>query len=168
MSAWIVTRDHLDLLLTAALAWHLTPAERADKTGRLLWKENCLPDECLQPAAWSEMHVGVRCLDLVTVVCIDFVLRKVRGSSVAAEHGHMSRGQRQDDLICIGQSDGAWLIDAVDRPANTEGRYVAEQELASLRCQDLKDMSTESLAIPVKPIFEHASDEEISLDQPIR
>ena len=40
MSAWIVNRDHLDLLLTAALAWELTGPEQADETGRMLWKEN--------------------------------------------------------------------------------------------------------------------------------
>lgn len=40
MSAWIVSRDHLDLLLTAALAWDITPPGEADETGRMLWKEN--------------------------------------------------------------------------------------------------------------------------------
>ncbi|GAA0547375.1 hypothetical protein GCM10010172_31450 [Paractinoplanes ferrugineus] len=40
MSAWIVSRDHLDLLLTAALAWEITPPGEADETGRMLWKEN--------------------------------------------------------------------------------------------------------------------------------
>lgn len=40
MSAWIVSRDHLDLLLTAALAWDITPPGEADRTGRMLWKEN--------------------------------------------------------------------------------------------------------------------------------
>ncbi len=40
MSAWIVSRDHLDLLLTAAQAWGITNAEHADDTGRMLWKEN--------------------------------------------------------------------------------------------------------------------------------
>lgn len=40
MSAWIVNRDHLDLLLTAALEWDLITGEHADATGRLLWKEN--------------------------------------------------------------------------------------------------------------------------------
>ncbi|GAA2470932.1 hypothetical protein [Winogradskya humida] len=40
MSAWIVSRDHLDLLLTAALAWEITPPGEADKTGRMLWREN--------------------------------------------------------------------------------------------------------------------------------
>jgi hypothetical protein len=40
MSAWIVNRDHLDLLLTAALAWNLITGEQADATGRLLWKAN--------------------------------------------------------------------------------------------------------------------------------
>jgi hypothetical protein len=40
MSAWIVSSDHLDLLLTAALAWDLTIPEHADETGRMLWKEN--------------------------------------------------------------------------------------------------------------------------------
>ncbi|MEU1811053.1 hypothetical protein [Micromonospora aurantiaca (nom. illeg.)] len=40
MSAWIVNRDHLDLLLTAALEWDLVTSEHVDATGRLLWKEN--------------------------------------------------------------------------------------------------------------------------------
>ncbi len=40
MSAWIVSRDHLDLLLTAAQAWGITNAEHADDTGRMLWNEN--------------------------------------------------------------------------------------------------------------------------------
>lgn len=40
MSAWIVSRDHLDLLLTAAIAWAITTAGEADETGRMLWKEN--------------------------------------------------------------------------------------------------------------------------------
>lgn len=40
MSAWIVNRDHLDLLLTAAVEWKLITAEQADQTGRMLWKEN--------------------------------------------------------------------------------------------------------------------------------
>ena len=40
MSAWIVSHDHLDLLLTAAVAWEITPPGEADETGRMLWKEN--------------------------------------------------------------------------------------------------------------------------------
>ena len=40
MSAWIVSRDHLDLLVTAAVAWDLTDREHADEAGRMLWKEN--------------------------------------------------------------------------------------------------------------------------------
>ena len=40
MSAWIVSRDHIDLLLTAALAWQITAPGEADQTGRMLWKEN--------------------------------------------------------------------------------------------------------------------------------
>ncbi|GGN37949.1 hypothetical protein FHR83_005397 [Actinoplanes campanulatus] len=40
MSAWIVDRDHLDLLLTAAVQWDLITADQADDTGRMLWKEN--------------------------------------------------------------------------------------------------------------------------------
>ncbi|WIN00011.1 hypothetical protein ACTOB_003686 [Actinoplanes oblitus] len=40
MSAWIVNRDHIDLLLTAAVQWKLITAEQADSTGRMLWKEN--------------------------------------------------------------------------------------------------------------------------------
>ncbi|MEU8664688.1 hypothetical protein [Actinoplanes philippinensis] len=40
MSAWIVDRDHLDLLLTAAVQWNLITADQADDTGRMLWKEN--------------------------------------------------------------------------------------------------------------------------------
>jgi hypothetical protein len=51
MSAWIVSRDHLDLLLTAALAWNLITAERADQTGRLLWTENLTSVAYRYPAA---------------------------------------------------------------------------------------------------------------------
>jgi hypothetical protein len=40
MSAWIVGRNHLDLLITAAVAWGLTRREHADETGRMLWREN--------------------------------------------------------------------------------------------------------------------------------
>ncbi|WP_436528284.1 hypothetical protein [Actinoplanes sp. HUAS TT8] len=40
MSAWIVDRDHLDLLLTAAIDWDVITADQADGTGRMLWKEN--------------------------------------------------------------------------------------------------------------------------------
>lgn len=40
MSAWIVNRNHLDLLLTAALAWDLAVPEQADEIGRMLWAEN--------------------------------------------------------------------------------------------------------------------------------
>jgi hypothetical protein len=40
MSAWIVGSDHLDLLLTAALSWDLLNRDDADKTGRMLWREN--------------------------------------------------------------------------------------------------------------------------------
>jgi hypothetical protein len=40
MSAWIIDRDHLDLLLTAALAWEIAVPERADDIGRMLWSEN--------------------------------------------------------------------------------------------------------------------------------
>ena len=40
MSAWIVSRDHIDLLLTAALAWEITAPGDTDVTGRMLWKEN--------------------------------------------------------------------------------------------------------------------------------
>lgn len=50
MSAWIVSRDHLDLLLTAAVAWDLTAAEQADETGRMLWKENLASVAYLYPA----------------------------------------------------------------------------------------------------------------------
>ncbi|WP_433616811.1 hypothetical protein ACQP2P_15895 [Dactylosporangium sp. CA-139114] len=40
MSAWIVSRDHLDLLITAALAWGLTSTDETDDIGRTLWREN--------------------------------------------------------------------------------------------------------------------------------
>jgi hypothetical protein len=40
MSAWIVDRDHLDRLLTAAVQWDVITADQADETGRMLWKEN--------------------------------------------------------------------------------------------------------------------------------
>lgn len=40
MSAWIVDRNHLDLLLTAAIDWDVITADQADAIGRMLWKEN--------------------------------------------------------------------------------------------------------------------------------
>jgi hypothetical protein len=40
MSAWIVHRDHLDLLLTAAIDWNVITTDQADETGRMLWKKN--------------------------------------------------------------------------------------------------------------------------------
>jgi len=40
MSAWIVSRDHLDLLISAGIAWNLTTADHADEIGRTLWREN--------------------------------------------------------------------------------------------------------------------------------
>lgn len=39
MSAWIVGKEHIDLLVTAALAWELVVAEKAEETGRMLWLE---------------------------------------------------------------------------------------------------------------------------------
>jgi hypothetical protein len=39
MSTWIVDKVHIDLLVTAALAWELVVEEKADETGRLLWQE---------------------------------------------------------------------------------------------------------------------------------
>ena len=40
MSAWIVSRDHLDLLLTAAVAWELAAPDDTDRLGRMLWTQN--------------------------------------------------------------------------------------------------------------------------------
>ncbi|MET7397334.1 hypothetical protein ABZS66_28000 [Dactylosporangium sp. NPDC005572] len=40
MSTWIVSRDHLDLLITAGLQWNLTTEDDADDIGRTLWREN--------------------------------------------------------------------------------------------------------------------------------
>lgn len=40
MSAWIVNRDHLDLLVTAALTWEAAVPEQADDIGQMLWSEN--------------------------------------------------------------------------------------------------------------------------------
>lgn len=39
MSAWIVSKTHIDLLITAALAWELIVQEGADEAGRMLWSE---------------------------------------------------------------------------------------------------------------------------------
>lgn len=39
MSAWMVSKTHIDLLITAALAWELIVPEQADETGRMLWRE---------------------------------------------------------------------------------------------------------------------------------
>jgi hypothetical protein len=50
MSAWVVSRDHLDLLVTAALAWDLTALPHVDETGRMLWKENLLSGAYRYPA----------------------------------------------------------------------------------------------------------------------
>jgi len=40
MSAWIVTRDHIDLIITAALSWEAAVPEQADMLGQMLWREN--------------------------------------------------------------------------------------------------------------------------------
>lgn len=40
MSAWIVSKQHIDTLVTAALAWELAVIEQADEIGRMLWQEN--------------------------------------------------------------------------------------------------------------------------------
>lgn len=40
MSMFIVGKDHIDLMITAALAWGLAAPERADAIGRMLWAEN--------------------------------------------------------------------------------------------------------------------------------
>ena len=51
MSAWIVSKDHIDLLVTAALAWEQAVPEQADHIGQMLWRENlesityCYPDD---------------------------------------------------------------------------------------------------------------------------
>lgn len=39
MSAWIVSKNHIDLLITAALSWELLVPEQADAAGKLLWLE---------------------------------------------------------------------------------------------------------------------------------
>lgn len=39
MSAWIVSKNHIDVLITAALAWELVVQEQADEKGRMLWEE---------------------------------------------------------------------------------------------------------------------------------
>lgn len=41
MSAWIVSKRHIDLLVSAAIAHKLIDREDADETGRMLWRE-CL------------------------------------------------------------------------------------------------------------------------------
>lgn len=41
MSAWIVSRAHIDTLVTALVTWEFVLPEQADDTGRMLWAE-CL------------------------------------------------------------------------------------------------------------------------------
>lgn len=41
MSAWLVSKEHIDLLVTAALTWEYAVPEKADEIGRSLWLE-CL------------------------------------------------------------------------------------------------------------------------------
>lgn len=40
MSAWIVSKTHIDAMVTAMVAWELIPPEDATRIGRLLWEEN--------------------------------------------------------------------------------------------------------------------------------
>lgn len=40
MSAWLVDCEHIDTMVTAALAWELAVPEKADEIGRMLWGEN--------------------------------------------------------------------------------------------------------------------------------
>lgn len=40
MSAWIVTKKHIDYLVTAAINAELIAPSKADETGRMLWAEN--------------------------------------------------------------------------------------------------------------------------------
>jgi hypothetical protein len=42
MSAWIVSKRHIDYLVTAAVANEIVPYSKANETGRMLWKENLL------------------------------------------------------------------------------------------------------------------------------
>ena len=60
MSAWIVNRNHLDLLLTAALAWGLLDADDANDMGRLLWKENLASVAYRYPADHDGQRPGPR------------------------------------------------------------------------------------------------------------
>lgn len=40
MSAFIVSKLHIDFLITAAVGWKALEIEEADKTGAMLWREN--------------------------------------------------------------------------------------------------------------------------------
>jgi xylose isomerase len=40
LSAWIVSKKHIDYVVTAAIAAELIPGSMADTTGRVLWGEN--------------------------------------------------------------------------------------------------------------------------------
>jgi hypothetical protein len=46
MSAWIVTKKHIDYLVTAGIAAEVVQPSKADETGRMLWRE------CLQSVAY--------------------------------------------------------------------------------------------------------------------
>lgn len=58
MSTWIVNRDHIDLLLTAAVAWGLTDVAHADEVGRLLWRENLASVVFSYPASRDGQRPG--------------------------------------------------------------------------------------------------------------
>lgn len=40
MSAWMVTQEHVDVLVSAAVAFKLIEPDQATETGRMLWSEN--------------------------------------------------------------------------------------------------------------------------------
>jgi hypothetical protein len=58
VSAWIVHRHQLDLLLTAAIAWQIVDADSADNTGRTLWAENLASVAYLYPHSRDGVRPG--------------------------------------------------------------------------------------------------------------
>jgi len=41
MSAWLVSKQHIDVMVTASIALGITAKDDANETGEMLWQENC-------------------------------------------------------------------------------------------------------------------------------
>lgn len=53
MSAWIVSKTHIDYIVTESIRRELIGASQADATGQMLWRENCRSIDARYPY-WRE------------------------------------------------------------------------------------------------------------------